>query len=283
MTIGVPREIHEGEMRVATTPDVVAQLLKLGFSVAVESGAGAAASFDDEAFRKAGATVVADTRALWSASDIILKVRPPARHPVLNVDEVDLLREGQTLISFLWPAQRPELARATLAQGRDDARDGQRAAHLARAEDGRAELDGQHRRLSRGRRGRAALRPLLHRPDHRRRHGTAGQGPRHRRRRRRPRRHRRRRSHSARSCARSTRDPRSRNRSRAWTPSSLKLERQGRRRGRRRLREGDEPRVHQGRNGALRPAGEGRRHHHHDRADSRQAGAEADDRRHGAS
>jgi H+-translocating NAD(P) transhydrogenase subunit alpha len=109
MRIAIPREIHAGEMRVATTPDVVAQLQKLGFTVSVESGAGAGASFDDEAFRKAGATIVTDTRDLWSSGDIIMKVRPPARHPQLNIDEVDLLREGQVLISFLWPAQNPEL------------------------------------------------------------------------------------------------------------------------------------------------------------------------------
>jgi NAD(P) transhydrogenase subunit alpha len=117
MTIGVPREIHEGELRVATTPDVVAQLLKLGFAVRVESGAGAGASFDDEAYRKAGAEVIADTRALWSSADIILKVRPPARHPQLGIDEVELLREGQTLISFLWPAQNGDLVSRLAARG----------------------------------------------------------------------------------------------------------------------------------------------------------------------
>jgi NAD(P) transhydrogenase subunit alpha len=103
MRIGVPRETHDGERRVATTPDVVAQLQKLGFVVGVESGAGAAANFDDNAYRQAGATVIADTRELWSASDIILKVRPPA------AAELDLLREGQVLITFLWPAQNPDL------------------------------------------------------------------------------------------------------------------------------------------------------------------------------
>ncbi len=109
MRIGVPREIHPGEMRVATTPDVVTQLQKLGFAVAVESGAGAGASFDDEAFRKAGATVTGDVRDLWASSDIILKVRPPAAHPDAGVDEVDLAHEGQVLIAFLWPAQNPDL------------------------------------------------------------------------------------------------------------------------------------------------------------------------------
>jgi len=109
MRIGVPREIHPGEMRVATTPDVVTQLQKLGFSVAVESGAGTGASFDDEAFRKAGAMVTDDVRDLWASSDIILKVRPPAAHPDAGVDEVDLAHEGQVLIAFLWPAQNPDL------------------------------------------------------------------------------------------------------------------------------------------------------------------------------
>jgi NAD(P) transhydrogenase subunit alpha len=117
MRIGIPKEVHEGEMRVATTPDVVAQLLKLGFTVAVESGAGAGASFDDEAYRKAGASVVADTRELWSSSDIVMKVRPPARHPQLGADEIDFLREGQVLISFLWPAQNPDMLKRLADKG----------------------------------------------------------------------------------------------------------------------------------------------------------------------
>ena len=121
MRIGVPKETHPGETRIATTPDVAVQLQKLGFTVSLESGAGAGASFDDEAFRRAGVTVVDDTRTLWSTSDIILKVRPPARHPQLNPqlshDEIDLLHEGQVLISFLWPAQRPDLLEQLKAKG----------------------------------------------------------------------------------------------------------------------------------------------------------------------
>ena len=117
MRIGVPREIHPGEMRVATTPDVVTQLHKLGFTVAVESGAGAGASFDDEAYRKVGATVTSDVRDLWASSDIVLKVRPPEIHPDLGVSEVDLAHEGQVLIAFLWPAQRPDLLQALAARG----------------------------------------------------------------------------------------------------------------------------------------------------------------------
>jgi len=117
MRIGVPREIHPGEMRVATTPDVVTQLQKLGFTVAVESGAGLGSSFDDEAYRRAGATVVGDARELWATSDIILKVRPPAAHPVLGVDELDLSHEGQVLITFIWPAQRPDLLQQLSSKG----------------------------------------------------------------------------------------------------------------------------------------------------------------------
>ncbi len=117
MKIGIPKEIHPGERRVATTPDVAQELAKLGFSVAVESGAGAAAHFDDAAFAAAGVEVVADTESLWSDSDIILKVRPPERHPVLRRDEADLLRAGQILVSFLWPAQNPELLEMLAAKG----------------------------------------------------------------------------------------------------------------------------------------------------------------------
>ena len=109
MRIGVPKEVQENERRVATTPQVVAQLQKLGFDVAVESGAGSAANFSDSAYQEAGATVVSDTRSLWSDSDIILKVRSPQPHPVLNIDEMELLHEGQTLVSFMAPAQNPEL------------------------------------------------------------------------------------------------------------------------------------------------------------------------------
>ncbi len=101
--IGVPREIFPGEKRVATVPEVVEKLIKLGFSVAVESGAGEAANFSDAAYRAAGAQVLPDAAALWAASDIVFKVRPP------TPEEVALLRDGGTLIGFVWPAQHPQL------------------------------------------------------------------------------------------------------------------------------------------------------------------------------
>jgi NAD(P) transhydrogenase subunit alpha len=111
MNIGVPREVHYGEKRVAATPDTVEQLERFGHRVQVEAGAGEAAELTDEEYRQAGATVVHDTRALWSAADLILKVRPPERHPDLDVHEADLLREGAMLLSFIYAKQNPDLIR----------------------------------------------------------------------------------------------------------------------------------------------------------------------------
>jgi H+-translocating NAD(P) transhydrogenase subunit alpha len=109
MKIGIPKEVHAGEKRVATTPEVAKQLIKLGFEVAIEAGAGSAAHYSDASYVEAGVTVVTNTKEIWSESDIILKVRGPELNPDLNIEEVDLLKEGQIYISFLWPAQNPEL------------------------------------------------------------------------------------------------------------------------------------------------------------------------------
>ena len=105
--IGVPRETFAGEKRVATVPEVVEKLIKLGFRVAVESGAGEAANFTDEAYRAAGAEVIGD---VWGSADVIFKVRAP------GTSEVQKLREGQTLIGFIWPAQNPELMQQLAAR-----------------------------------------------------------------------------------------------------------------------------------------------------------------------
>jgi NAD(P) transhydrogenase subunit alpha len=117
MKIGIPKEIQPGEKRVATTPEVAAQLQNLGFSVAIESGAGSEASFADAVYAKAGVEVVADTRALWADSDIIMKVRGPQMNNVLGVDELELLHKGQVLISFLWPAQNQAMLDSLAAKG----------------------------------------------------------------------------------------------------------------------------------------------------------------------
>jgi len=108
--IGVPKETAADEKRVATVPDVVERLVKLGFKVTVEAGAGSAANFGDDAYAAAGADVVQGAGALWSAADIIFKVRGP------TAEEIGLMREGGTLVSFIWPAQNPELLKQLAAK-----------------------------------------------------------------------------------------------------------------------------------------------------------------------
>ena len=101
MLIGVPRELLDNESRVAATPKTVQQILKLGFEVIVEHDAGFKASFEDQAFVAAGAKV-GDAAQVWQA-DIIFKVNAPTD------DEIALIKEGATLVSFIWPAQNPQL------------------------------------------------------------------------------------------------------------------------------------------------------------------------------
>lgn len=105
MTIGVPREVHPGERRVAATPESVRELLKLGYQVVVETGAGQEASFSDDDYRAAGAAIV-DAASLWASVDVVAKVRPPQVHPSLGVEEAALLKKHATLIGFVWPAQQ---------------------------------------------------------------------------------------------------------------------------------------------------------------------------------
>jgi len=103
LRIGVPREIFPDEKRVATVPEVVEKLVKLGFHVAVETGAGDTANFADESYRAAGAEIVPTAGELWAESDIVFKVRPPTS------EEVALMHEGGMLVDFIWPAQNPDL------------------------------------------------------------------------------------------------------------------------------------------------------------------------------
>ncbi len=108
MRIGVPKESKPGERRVAATPKTVEQLIGLGYTVFVETGAGAQASYDDGAFERAGADIVDD--AVWNA-DVLLKINAP------TAAEVGHLRPGQTLISLLAPALNPELVDALAERG----------------------------------------------------------------------------------------------------------------------------------------------------------------------
>jgi NAD(P) transhydrogenase subunit alpha len=109
--IGAPKESARGEARVALTPESAKQIQKLGHECLVETGAGVAAGFDDEAYREAGVTVVENAEALWNEADIVIKVREPSDQ------EAERLRQGQTLISFFWPAQNEALLDKCKAQG----------------------------------------------------------------------------------------------------------------------------------------------------------------------
>ncbi len=104
MQIGVPKEHKPHEKRVAATPESVKELVKLGFTVAVESHAGGMASFNDQAYLDAGATIK-ELDEVWQ-SDLILKVDAPAEH------ELEKMKSGSTLISFIWPAQNEDLLKA---------------------------------------------------------------------------------------------------------------------------------------------------------------------------
>ncbi len=278
MKIGIPKEIHVGERRVAATPETVEQLAKLGHRVAIERGAGANAAFTDDAYRQAGAEIVPNARALWSGSDIVLKVRAPEPDVRLGVHEAELLREGGTLICFIWPAQNPELMnrlkarkatvlamdcvpRISRAQKMDALSSmaniaGYRAVieaaqHFGRFFTGQITAAGKVPPakvmvIGAGVAGLAAI-------------GAA-------------------RSLGAIVRAFDTR-PEVREQVQSMGAEFLELDIEGGRHRRRRLRERDEPGVHQGRDGAVRAPGEGSRHHHHHRADSGQARAEADHRR----
>lgn len=101
MLIAIPRESQPGETRVAATPQTVGQIIKLGYSVVVESGAGAASSFSDAAYAEAGADIASPQQA-WSA-DVVLKVNAPTDA------EIAALRDGAVLVGLISPALKPEL------------------------------------------------------------------------------------------------------------------------------------------------------------------------------
>lgn len=114
MRIGVPKEIHQGESRVAVTPEVAELILKLGFELTIEAGAGLNSKFADDTYH--GIDVVQERKTLYDKSDIILKVRAPEDNPEHCFNEIDLLKEGQILISFIQPAQNEELLKKLSAK-----------------------------------------------------------------------------------------------------------------------------------------------------------------------
>lgn len=111
MKIGIPKEIGKGETRVASTPAVVERIIKLGYEVGVEKGAGRLAGFADADYKDAGASIEPSAEAIWMKSQIVAKVRPP------ETKELNQLGENQTLISFFWPAQNEAMLKTAAGNG----------------------------------------------------------------------------------------------------------------------------------------------------------------------
>lgn len=109
MKVGIPKEIHPGERRVAATPMTVAKMRKLGLEVLVQAGAGEGADYTDGAYAEVGATIAADAATLWGEANLVLKVRPPEAVDNTAYHEAEMLKEGGALIGFIWPGQQPSL------------------------------------------------------------------------------------------------------------------------------------------------------------------------------
>jgi len=109
MRIVVPKEVVAHETRVALIPETVAKLVRDGFSVRVEKGAGVQATHMDSAYVEAGAEVAPDPAALYDGANVVVKVRSPVPHPAAGRDEVELLPEGVILVGILEAATRPDL------------------------------------------------------------------------------------------------------------------------------------------------------------------------------
>ena len=117
MIIAVPKEVLSGENRVATVPDVVPKLIKAGFEIYVEKNAGMNAGFTDEKYKSAGARIIDNLQALYSSADIVFKVQRPMEHPEYNKHELDLIKEGTLLVTFLYPLNYPDAAKRCAEKG----------------------------------------------------------------------------------------------------------------------------------------------------------------------
>ncbi|KPL20815.1 MAG: NADP oxidoreductase, partial [Phycisphaerae bacterium SM1_79] len=119
MTIGIPKEIMLGERRVAATPEVVRKMVSDGAIVVVETGAGESSFFADDEYRAAGAELLADAEEVFAKSDLILKVKEPRFSDKIDRHEVDMMKEGQYLITFLHPASpaNHQMVRKLAAKG----------------------------------------------------------------------------------------------------------------------------------------------------------------------
>ncbi len=119
MIIAIPKEILPGENRVACIPDVAAKLIKAGYEVQIEKNAGLNAGFTDEQYVHAGAKVLDKVEELYSNADIVFKVQRPIDNPVTGKNEIDLLKKGTILISFVYVLHYPEIAKKCAEKGVD--------------------------------------------------------------------------------------------------------------------------------------------------------------------
>ena len=117
MLIAVPKEIQQGENRVALVPDTAAKLIKKGFEVGIEKGAGLNANFPDELYEKAGVKIFTSPEELYNVADIVLKVQRPLDHPDTGKHELEMIKKGSLLITFMYSLHYPEVAKKAAEAG----------------------------------------------------------------------------------------------------------------------------------------------------------------------
>ena len=103
MKVCIPAEVNADELRVGATPKTVTRLIKQGFEVHLQSGAGLKSNYSDKSYEEAGAGILASSDEVYATADIILKVQAP------TPEEIESMQKDQVLLCYLWPAQHPEL------------------------------------------------------------------------------------------------------------------------------------------------------------------------------
>ena len=117
MIIAVPKEVLPGENRVALVPDVASKLIKAGFEIKIERDAGLNAGYTNDRYEKAGCKIIDKPEELYSNSQIVLKVQRPLEHPDLKKNELELMKDGTLLVTFLYPLFHFELAKQCADKG----------------------------------------------------------------------------------------------------------------------------------------------------------------------
>jgi NAD(P) transhydrogenase subunit alpha len=117
MILAIPRETAEGERRVAIVPETVSKLRKIGYTVRFEKGAGEASGFPDHLYEKEGAIPADDVKDLFATADVVLKVNPPAVHPVTGKNELEMMKKGATFIGFFYSMTNVDLAKLAASAG----------------------------------------------------------------------------------------------------------------------------------------------------------------------